>query len=713
KVGEDNVQQYVLFPVWSSGSINPLYTNDDVSFGCKKPEFKGEKPESEVHVSPSSSAWIKKHEDKTKREAKVKIPVESSTRYRNLSTEFEDFSDNSINEVNTDELEDITYSDDEEDVGAEADFTNLETPIIVSPILTTRVHKDHPVTQIIGDLSSATQTKSMTKVAKYQGTKWVFRNKKDEKGIVFRNKAQLVAQGDTQEECIDYKEVFAPVSRIEAIRLFLAYASFMGFMVYQMDVKSAFLYGTIKEEALYGLHQAPKACSGPALNEMTPGTISSGLVPTFSPSTSYVPPSRNDWDLLFQPMFDELLNPPPSVDNQTSKAIAPIAAVIPPGYVDSTDSPSSTTVEQDAPSTNVKSKTTEDIIRNRSFMEVLVLNHYVLVKNVLAQVGDLSLYTTKYSSPALTQKVFANMKRVGKGFSIVDTPLFEGMIVAQQDDDVADEGAASVAIDDVFAAADEPSIPSPTPTTQPPPPSQDLTSTSQDAEISMDLLHTLLETCTTLTRIVENLEHDKIAQTLEITKLKQKVKKLKKSNKLKVFKLRRLKKVGTAQRVNTSEDTVMDDVSKQGRISANIDADEDVTLQEIADIAEELVVEKDVEIENKPSELKEVVEVVTTAKIMTEVVTAASATITAATTPIPAITITAAPSDAKRRKGAVIRDPEETAAPSIIIHSKPKSKDKGKGIMVEEPKPLKKQAQIEQDEAYARELEAELNKTIN
>ncbi|GKC91442.1 hypothetical protein Tco_1152091 [Tanacetum coccineum] len=79
------------------------------------------------------------------------------------------------------------------------------------------------------------------------GTKWVFRNKKDKRGIVIRNKARLVAQRHTQEEGIDYDEVFAPVARIEAIRLFLAYASFMGFMVYQMDVKSSFLYGQIEE----------------------------------------------------------------------------------------------------------------------------------------------------------------------------------------------------------------------------------------------------------------------------------------------------------------------------------------------------------------------------------------------------------------------------------------------------------------------------------
>nr|GEV36046.1 putative ribonuclease H-like domain-containing protein [Tanacetum cinerariifolium] len=113
-------------------------------------------------------------------------------------------------------------------------------------------------------------------------TKWIYRNKKDERGIVIRNKARVVAQGHTQEEGIDYEEVFAPVARIEAIRLFLAYVSFMGFLVYQMDVKSAFLYGTIEEKvyvyqppgfedpenpdkvykvvnALYGLHQAPRA----------------------------------------------------------------------------------------------------------------------------------------------------------------------------------------------------------------------------------------------------------------------------------------------------------------------------------------------------------------------------------------------------------------------------------------------------------------------
>nr|GFC63495.1 hypothetical protein [Tanacetum cinerariifolium] len=77
------------------------------------------------------------------------------------------------------------------------------------------------------------------------------------------------------------------------------------------------------------LIEAARTISGPALQEMIPGTISSGLVQKPSSSTSYVPPSRNDWDLLFQPLFDELLNPPPSVDNKDAEVIAPIAEVIP------------------------------------------------------------------------------------------------------------------------------------------------------------------------------------------------------------------------------------------------------------------------------------------------------------------------------------------------------------------------------------------------
>ncbi|GJW69903.1 putative ribonuclease H-like domain-containing protein [Tanacetum coccineum] len=157
-----------------------------------------------------------------------------------------------------------------------ADMNNLDTYFQVSPVPTTRIHKDHTIEQIIGDLNSAPQTRRMTRNLEEHG------NKKDERSIVIKNKARLVAQGYTQEEGIDYDEIFAHVARIEAIRLFLAYASFKDFVVYQMDIKSAFLYGKIKNEvyvcqppgfedpdfpdivykvkkALYGWHQALRA----------------------------------------------------------------------------------------------------------------------------------------------------------------------------------------------------------------------------------------------------------------------------------------------------------------------------------------------------------------------------------------------------------------------------------------------------------------------
>nr|GFB63284.1 putative ribonuclease H-like domain-containing protein [Tanacetum cinerariifolium] len=273
----------------------------------------------DIHSS-SSCDQTRKQGDKTENKDKGKSPIVTITGFRDLNVEFEECINNSSNGVNAasfsvsatgqnctnntndfsaagpsnaamPNLEDLSH--DADDVGAEADINNMESIISVSPILTTRIHKDHPTSQIIGDLSSTTQTRSMARAKVWIlvdlhygkraiGTKWVYRNKKDERGIVIRNKARLVAQGHTQEEGIDYKEVFAQVARIEAIRLFLAYASFMGFPVYQMDVKNAFLYETTKEEvyvyqpsgfedpdhpnkvykvvkAIYGLHQAPRA----------------------------------------------------------------------------------------------------------------------------------------------------------------------------------------------------------------------------------------------------------------------------------------------------------------------------------------------------------------------------------------------------------------------------------------------------------------------
>ncbi|GKE12341.1 putative ribonuclease H-like domain-containing protein, partial [Tanacetum coccineum] len=154
---------------------------------------------------------------------------------------------------------------DDEDVEEEVDMNNVVSSYRIPDDPFTKFHKDHPEYQVIGNLKTPIQTRQMTKINEEHGlissvhklrrtnhkdfqnykwaigTKWVFRNKKDERGIVVKNKARLVAQGHTQEEGIDYDKVFAPVARIEAIRLFLAYASFKKFVVYQMDGNSAIL----------------------------------------------------------------------------------------------------------------------------------------------------------------------------------------------------------------------------------------------------------------------------------------------------------------------------------------------------------------------------------------------------------------------------------------------------------------------------------------
>nr|GEV94242.1 hypothetical protein [Tanacetum cinerariifolium] len=149
-------------------------------------------------------------------------------------------------------------------------LNNVSSTMEVSLVATKRINTIHPQSLIIGDPTLAVQTRSKVDAMqeemqqfKFQnvwvfvdfpdkkyaiGTKWILKNKRDARGIVVRNNARLVTQGHRQEEGIDYDEVFTPVARIKAIRLFLAFASYMGFMVYQMDVKSAFLYGRINKE---------------------------------------------------------------------------------------------------------------------------------------------------------------------------------------------------------------------------------------------------------------------------------------------------------------------------------------------------------------------------------------------------------------------------------------------------------------------------------
>nr|GEX09432.1 hypothetical protein [Tanacetum cinerariifolium] len=341
------------------------------------------------------------------------------------------------------------------------------------------------------------------------------------------------------------------------------------------------------------------------------------------------------------------------------------------------------------------------------------------------QVGDLSTHTTCYISPALTQKVFANMRRVGKGFLGVETPLFEGMIADRQP--VEEElGAEQVQVDAAVAAAVVEDVAedvvhmatlSPPPHGIPSPPQEPSLPPHQPP-------------CLPQPQYAEGLEIDKAAQQLEIVKLNARVKKLEKINMVKSSKLGWLKKVGTSQRDESLDD--MENVFTQGRIIVDMDQDEGIELAAAQ--------EKDAEVEGRhadkqaelynldqdhsskvlsmqedDTEVQEAVEIVTTAKIMTEVVTVAATQVVAASTPIPAakpkiLNIAAAPVvSTRRRKGVVLRDLEDEL-PSNTPAKTPKVKDKGKGILIEAPKPMKKKDQIEMDTKYVRKLQEEINK---
>nr|GEV46353.1 hypothetical protein [Tanacetum cinerariifolium] len=306
--------------------------------------------------------------------------------------------------------------------------------------------------------------------------------------------------------------------------------------------------------------------------------------------------------------------------------------------------------------------------------------------------------------------------RVGNGFSGVETPLFEGMIVEQ----VFEEGGAEEEhVEEDTAAQGDNTTRQP----QPQPQAQ-----QQATDFPMSLLQEALDACAALTRRVKHLEYDKVAQALEIMKLKRRVKKLEKGNGVKVLKLQRLKKVGTSQRVDTSEDTVMDDASNQERIIDKMDKDDDVALMDDKEEdkkEEEAKVVEDNQVQGRQAESQAElykIDIDHASKVL-KVVTAASETVAAASTimstdepQVPAATITAAPirvtaTFTRRRKGVVIWDPKEES--TTIIPADTKSKDKGKGIMVEESKPLKRKQQVKMDEEYGRKLHAELNKDID
>nr|GEV77711.1 hypothetical protein [Tanacetum cinerariifolium] len=801
--------------------------DEDASFDGKEHDFDAKKPESEVNVSPSSSAQSRKQDDKTKKEAKGKSPIESFTRYRDLNVEFEDCFDNSSNEVNAagsivhtvgptygkssfkdasqlpddpdmPELEDITCSDDEDVIGAEADFNNLETSITIKPIPTTRIYKDHPVSQIIDDLFSTTQTRSMTRVVKDQGgLSQMFDNDFHTEVYVcqplefedpdypdkvykvvkalyglhqaprawYETLANYLLENGFQRGKIDQTLFIKKQKGLQVKQkqdgIFISQDKYVAEILRNFgltDGKSASTPIDTEKPLLKdpnGLSRSKKeifCCQDKYVAEilrkfrLTKGKSASTPIDTEKPFLK--DPDGEDVDVhTYRSMIGSLMYLTSSRPEIMFSVCACACFQVTPkashlhavkrifryhkgkphlGLWYSKDSPFDLVAYSDndyaGASLNRKSTTegcqflrcrliswqckkqtvvatssteAEYVAAASCCAQVLWIQNQLLDYGPFTIVMHDSIFQSielKLRSAITSSGITAVEKdthlRVRKGFSGVETPLFEGMLVGQEikeggDEDEHDEDVTAgddtqgddiVAHGEVSTVSQEPSIPSPTPSTPPPQPPQDLLSTSQvqhtpppspqaqpqpqpqqAADFPMSLLQEALDACAALTKRVEHLE-------------------------------------------------IIDEMDKDDVVVMMNEKEEDKKVKEAK--------------EDKPAEVQEVVDVVTIAKLIIEVVTAASGTVTAtsaiiptAKPQVPTATITVAPvkvtaAPSRKRKGVVIRDPEEESTTSSIIPAETKSKDKVKGILVEEPKPLKKKQRIEMDKEYARKYQA-------
>ncbi|GJY76538.1 putative reverse transcriptase domain-containing protein [Tanacetum coccineum] len=550
-------KDYILLPVWPA---DPLFSQSSKNFPnagfkpSREEENKdAEDPGNEDSKVPSiEEPRVNQEKDEITNTINTVTPTVNATGIKDNDVD-ENIVYGCADDPNMPELEDIVYLDNDEDVGAEADMNNLDAFMLVSPIPTTRIHKDHPIEQIIGDLNSAPQTRRMTKnmtehamfsSVQQRTNHKDFQNclfacflsqeepkKKDERGIVIKNNARLVAQGYTQEEGIDYDE---------------------------MDVKSAFIYGKIEEEvyvcqplgfedpdfpdkvykvekALYGLHQAPRACS---MGELT---FFLGLQVKQKEDGIFISQDKYVTEILKKFGFSDV-------------RIA------------------STPMETHKPL--LKDADGEDVDEHfyRSMIGSVMIFRFLKGQPKLGlwypkdSPFDLVEFTNNdYTRASLDRKSTIGVKTVNEEVQL--QALVDGKKVIITETSVRRYLHLEDA--EVDEAANEENVPTH---------SNDLLLSGGDSL----KLNELMELCTILQKKVLDLETSKTTQALEIESLKRRVKKLEKKQRSRTHKLRRLYKVGLSAKVVSSDDEAslgdQEDASKQRRKILDIDADEDTTL---------------------------------------------------------------------------------------------------------------------------------------
>nr|GEV22431.1 uncharacterized mitochondrial protein AtMg00810-like [Tanacetum cinerariifolium] len=767
----------LLIPFWAEEVNTACYVQnmnnvEDAAFDGKEHDFNVKKPESKVILSPRCSAQSKEHDDKTMKEAKGKIHTVgqnslNSTNTFNaaglsntaVSSTYGDASQ-FLDDPNMPGLENIIYSDDDEVVGAEADFNNLESSIPVSPIPTTRIHKDHPVLQIIGDLSSTTQTRndiifgatnknlcrSFEKLMKdkfqmsFMGELTFFLGhqvKQKEDGI-FISQDKYVAEILRKFRLIEGKSASTPIDTEkpllkdpdgEDVDVHI-YRSMIGSLMYLTSSRPDIMFAvcacvcfqvTPKALHLQAVKRIFRYLKGkPHLGLWYPKDLTFDLV-AYSDS-DYTGASLDKKSTTGGCQFLGCRLISWQCKKQTVVATSSTEAE----YVAATSCCTQGWLvqKQTALGKDSSNPLTVDSLLKAIWFSI----HHLLTNEVLAIPGQT---TTGVNTPRsdegrleileLTVFVLQKSNDVTRLQALVDKKkvmISKAVIrdVLRLDDT---EGVDCLPNEEIFTGLARMGY-------------EKLSTklTFYKAFFSSQwkfLIHTILQSLSakrtswnefssTMTsaiiclstgdlstpsikyislalsqKVFANMRRVgkgclgvetplfEVAQDLEITKLKARVKKLEKDTK--------------------------------GRMIDELDRDEGVVLM------------GEKEEEKKAEEVKEVVEVVTTAKLITEVVTAASAPVSAASIIIPAaepyipaVTITAAPvkvaaASTRRRRGVVSWDPKEEL--TAITPTENKSKDKGKGIMVEKPKPIKKKQQVEMDEAYARKLHEELNQDID
>nr|GEU38947.1 putative ribonuclease H-like domain-containing protein [Tanacetum cinerariifolium] len=606
----------------------------------------------DIHSS-SSGAQTRKQGYKTENKDKGKSHVVTITGFRDLNVEFEECTNNNSNGVNATSssvstaghnfinsindfsaagpsntaaspivtnsslqdastsshdsdmpnLEDLTHADDADDVGAEADINNLESIILVSPIPTTRIHKDHPTSQIIGNLSSTNQTRSMARAVRDQD------ELNGRTNLLFRS--LVVATSSTEAEYVAAASGYAQVLWIQ--NQLLDYRVFNSPMLHLLRVEMVinspwmmFKNWLVQKQTAFDDAEGVVCLPN---EKIFAGLAQMGYEKPSTKLTFYKAFFSSQWKFLIHTLLQSLSAKRTSWNEFSTAMVLHLKFYMYP-----------------------------------RFIQLIIQN----------QIGDLSSHTTSYISLALTKKVFENMRWVGKGFSGVETPLFEGMLAVRQ---LVEEGITEEQV-------------------------------QADAAIA--------------------------AAKLEIIKLKARVKRLERANKVKSSKLRRLKKVGTSKRIESSRD--MEDVFNQGRMLDDLDKDEGIELvvDQVKDVdtaktegrhaAEQA--EKQAEIYHL--DLDHPSKVLSMQEDDSEV-SDASATISAAKPSIPTAAPTSVAAYTRRRKGVIIRDSKEELSSKTHAET-PKLKDKGKCILIETPKPMKKKDQIKLDTEYARKLHEEINK---